>query len=253
LKEQESRFAKQAIIRLQDHPHIVLMGSEFSELHSSQRLSITSFNIQVEGEDKRLHHHFVATLLNDVFGIQARSGCSCAGPYGFKLLNIPNADVSRYKDFVANQGLHGVKLGWVRVNFNYFIPQDEFDFICSAIEMIAQHGWKLLPLYSFCLKSGMWEFHSRKYNRLQSVRSLKEFHLLSNGTCTWLELKAGQHGNVLGEAKSLFNNALAMVKDPSFQVKDFQLEGEGFPEEYQDMRFFVLPSEMLLRLQSSAC
>ena len=31
---------------------------------------------------------FVTSLLNDLFGIQSRAGCSCAGPYGHRLLDI---------------------------------------------------------------------------------------------------------------------------------------------------------------------
>ena len=28
-----------------------------------------------------LHQNFVAAVLNDVFGVQSRGGCACAGPY----------------------------------------------------------------------------------------------------------------------------------------------------------------------------
>jgi selenocysteine lyase/cysteine desulfurase len=38
--------------------------------------------------DKPLHGPFVAALLNDLFGIQARGGCACAGPYGHSLLHV---------------------------------------------------------------------------------------------------------------------------------------------------------------------
>lgn len=38
--------------------------------------------------DKPLDGAFVAKLLNDLFGIQARGGCACAGPYGHHLLGI---------------------------------------------------------------------------------------------------------------------------------------------------------------------
>ena len=41
-----------------------------------------------------LHHNFVVAVLNDLFGIQARGGCSCAGPYGHRLLGI-DAERSR--------------------------------------------------------------------------------------------------------------------------------------------------------------
>ena len=43
-----------------------------------------------------LHHNFVVALLNDLFGIQARGGCSCAGPYGHRLLGI---DLERSHEF----------------------------------------------------------------------------------------------------------------------------------------------------------
>lgn len=45
------------------------------------RLAIFSFLIYVPKIGKYLHHNFVCSLLNDLFGIQVRSGCSCAGPY----------------------------------------------------------------------------------------------------------------------------------------------------------------------------
>ena len=35
-----------------------------------------------------LHWNFVSILLSDLFGIQARGGCLCAGPYGHTLLGI---------------------------------------------------------------------------------------------------------------------------------------------------------------------
>lgn len=40
------------------------------------------------GKGKPLHGAFVAALLNDLFGIQSRGGCACAGPYGHTLLKI---------------------------------------------------------------------------------------------------------------------------------------------------------------------
>ena len=46
------------------------------------RLPIFSFLIRHPQSGLFLHHYFVSALLNDLFGIQARGGCSCAGPYG---------------------------------------------------------------------------------------------------------------------------------------------------------------------------
>ncbi|XP_067944983.1 probable cysteine desulfurase [Watersipora subatra] len=61
---------------------------------SSSRLPIFSFIIKYDDQDnsRYLHHNFVAILLNDLFGIQARGGCACAGPYAEGLLGIQGAD-----------------------------------------------------------------------------------------------------------------------------------------------------------------
>jgi len=97
----------------------------------------------------------VVALLNDLFGIQARGGCSCAGPYGHRLLRI---DLTTSKDFecAIMAGTEGVKPGWVRVNFNYFLSEPVFQFLLDAVTFIANHGWKLLPHYRFDLASGQW-------------------------------------------------------------------------------------------------
>ena len=37
--------------------------------------------IHHQDSGKLVHHNFVSVLLNDLYGIQARGGCACAGPY----------------------------------------------------------------------------------------------------------------------------------------------------------------------------
>ena len=84
-----------------------------------------------------LHHNFVVALLNDLFGIQSRGGCSCAGPYGHRLLGI---DLERSHEFEREiaHGCEGIKPGWVRVNFNYFISEAVFDYIVEAVQLVAR-------------------------------------------------------------------------------------------------------------------
>ena len=90
----------------------------------AERLSILSFVVRRPG-GRYLHHNAVVALLNDLFGIQARGGCSCAGPYGHRLLGI---DVERSHEYerAITAGCEGIKPGWVRVNFNYFIDEEVF-------------------------------------------------------------------------------------------------------------------------------
>jgi len=94
-------------------------------------------------------------LLNDLFGIQARGGCSCAGPYGHRLLGIDLEHSHAFEREIA-RGCEGIKPGWVRVNFNYFISGAVFAYILDAVDLVASDGWRLLPEYRFDPVSGLW-------------------------------------------------------------------------------------------------
>lgn len=61
---------------------IVLYGNKDFE----SRGNIITFNIVRKGEV--MSHNMVSLLLSDLFGIQIRSGCFCAGPFGIKLLEL---------------------------------------------------------------------------------------------------------------------------------------------------------------------
>ncbi|HEY7583658.1 MAG TPA: aminotransferase class V-fold PLP-dependent enzyme, partial [Acidimicrobiia bacterium] len=141
IRRREEDFIQRAIDSWSQNPNIQILGNPKAE-----RLSIVSFVIRFG--DRYLHHNYVVALLNDLFGIQARGGCSCAGPYGHRLLGI-DLDTSRQIERQIGLGCEVVKPGWVRVNFNYFISEEEFEFIVEGVHLIAQFGWRLLPHYRF--------------------------------------------------------------------------------------------------------
>ncbi len=148
IQERERSFIHRAIESWDANPNIRILGNQ-----EAPRLSIVSF-IVCHGEGF-LHHNFVVALLNDLFGIQTRGGCSCAGPYGHRLLGI---DLTTSREFEREilRGSEGIKPGWVRVNFNYFISEKVFDFLLRAVHLVADEGWKLLPRYRFDPNSGEW-------------------------------------------------------------------------------------------------
>jgi selenocysteine lyase/cysteine desulfurase len=129
-------------------PGIEVLGS-----HQAARLSIISFRIRHGGQ--YLHHNFVVAVLNDLFGIQARGGCSCAGPYGHRLLAIGPARSHALREEIGH-GCDGVKPGWTRVNLNYFISEATAGYIAAAVELIAADGYRLLPDYRFDPRTGLW-------------------------------------------------------------------------------------------------
>jgi hypothetical protein len=140
---------RRAVDAWRQHPAIEILGNLAAE-----RLSIVSFVIRRPG-GQYLHHNFVVALLNDLFGIQSRGGCSCAGPYGHRLLGI---DLDRSHEFEREiaHGCEGIKPGWVRINFNYFISQAVFDYIVEAVSLVADDGWRLLRDYTFEPATGLW-------------------------------------------------------------------------------------------------
>ncbi len=152
IRGREEHFLRRAITAWQGEPAIEILGNPDAE-----RLSIVSFVVRAPS-GRYLHHNYVVALLNDLFGIQSRGGCSCAGPYGHRLLGI---DLDRSHEFEREigHGCEGIKPGWVRINFNYFISEPVFEYLVDAVLLIARQGWRLLQDYRFDPATGLWRHH----------------------------------------------------------------------------------------------
>ncbi|KAL3728936.1 hypothetical protein ACJRO7_033514 [Eucalyptus globulus] len=181
IEKLEHKYIKEAIERLSKNKNIEILGSR-----TAKRQAILSFliysttnsppdcdkkgrerGLYLWGETgneraKPLHGPFVATLLNDLFGIQARGGCACASPYGHALLGISEAQ-SRAFRCAIQEGFAGVKPGWTRVSFPYYLSEEEFEYIIAALEFVASFGQRFLPLYDFNLKNGNWTFKKKAF------------------------------------------------------------------------------------------
>ena len=153
IKQHEESYWQRAVEAWSTNPSLQVLGNTHSE-----RLSILSFVVKRPG-GRYLHHNFVVALLSDLFGIQSRGGCSCAGPYGHRLLGI---DLERSHEFEheITHGCEGIKPGWTRVSFNYFISDTVFRYLVDAVDLVATHGWKLLPEYHFDPANGLWRHHN---------------------------------------------------------------------------------------------
>jgi selenocysteine lyase/cysteine desulfurase len=149
IRAHEENYLHRALAAWQEEPKVEILGNLAAE-----RLSIVSFVVHAPS-GRHLHHNFVVTLLNDLFGIQARGGCSCAGPYGHRLLGIDIERSHEYEHEIAS-GCEGIKPGWVRVNFNYFISEAAFQYVVDAVRLVARHGWRLLGEYRFDVAAGLW-------------------------------------------------------------------------------------------------
>jgi selenocysteine lyase/cysteine desulfurase len=81
IRRREGDFVRRALESWGANPQIEILGNPELE-----RLAIVSLGLR--HPRGLLHSNFAVALLNDLFGIQARSGCFCAGPYLHRLYEI---------------------------------------------------------------------------------------------------------------------------------------------------------------------
>ncbi len=219
----EHRFIRRAIESWSQNPDIQLLGSL-----GADRLSIVSFMIR-SGE-RTLHHNYVVALLNDLFGIQARGGCSCAGPYGHRLLHI-DAETSKRFEQVIHGGCEVVKPGWVRVNFNYFISEEEFEFILAAVNLIASKGWRLLADYTYDPTTAVWR---HKDGPPEPPMSLLDADVIASPK----DLPASGAEVLVGY--------LSVAEEILDRGSERDTDCPPIPEEAESLRWYANPGEMIV-------
>ena len=226
IREREESFIRRAIESWEQNPDIQILGNR-----RAKRLSIVSFVVRCR--DQYLHHNYVVALLNDLFGIQSRGGCSCAGPYGHRLLGI---DLDRSHEFEREiaRGCEGIKPGWVRVNFNYFISEAVFTYILDAVHMVASEGWRLLHEYRFDPNSGLWRHRKGSGDPPMSLHDVS----YDGSAMSWVRRRRQEAETrlpaYLEEARRLFTEAR-----PEDSQADLELTAD-----FEQLRWFPLPGEL---------
>ena len=150
IETRERELLQRAFDSWSKNPAIEILGNP----DPARRIAIVSFNM-LSQDGRYLHPKFVTVLLNDLFGVQSRAGCACAGPYGHRLLGIDLEMSQKYRDAI-NNGIAGVKPGWCRVNLHFSMDDAEAQYLIDAVNFVASHGHLFLELYEFDLVSGLW-------------------------------------------------------------------------------------------------
>ena len=229
IEAREGELLARALQRWQRQPAIEILGNPDPAL----RIAIVSLNIK-DADGRYLHPKFVTALLNDLFGIQSRAGCSCAGPYGHRLLGIDGDRSDRYRQWVK-KGFGGIKPGWCRVGFHYAMDDAEADYLIDAVEFVAEHGHRFIPLYHFELDTGTWT-HAKsraQYEHLSLDAALRAIRV--EPTARSAAERAQLYRQFLDDAR-LRAKALA----PSATDNDSRLEGE-----LGELQVFALSSDCM--------
>ena len=240
--------------------HLILLGPDNS---TTPRLPIFSFLIRapkhISGNLKNgmfLHYNYVTRLLNDVFGIQARGGCACAGPYAQDLLGMSSRSFNgvTYSDLFETSLLNKNELlrpGFTRLSFPWMLSEEEVEYVCHALQSISTHGWRLLPQYKYDHASGEWSHKTRlnKFpNRIWLSRAFSS-HMQNNNT---KNTQTKIEKNVVISLKEQLKQGISLLStcDPTEDL----VHGNSTTESMvldplaERLRWFVLPSEVRERM-----
>jgi selenocysteine lyase/cysteine desulfurase/CRP-like cAMP-binding protein len=240
IAEMERGFVQRAIAAWQQNPNIRLLGSP-----SAERLSIVSFMVRYGHH--YLHNNYVVTLLNDLFGIQARGGCSCAGPYMHRLLGI-GAELSREVVGLVERGFASIMPGWARIGFDAYLSNVEFRYIVAAVDLCARYGHLLLAEYELDLGSGQWR-HVRERERRPPLARLGDLRYASGKLeypSRHVRLPEEALAAQLEAALRVFERAQDVAGSTAAPLAPVR-EGE-----YERLRWFAVPEEVAHDLGQAA-
>lgn len=117
------------------------------------RLGVISFYLN------NLHYNLVVKLLNDLFGIQVRGGCACAGTYGHFLLDVTYEHSHEITERISHGDLSD-KPGWIRLSLHPTMTDEEVEFIIESIRYIALNGLSLASEYHYDKKNNTFRHQS---------------------------------------------------------------------------------------------
>jgi selenocysteine lyase/cysteine desulfurase len=133
MQARNAALTKRAFEVWESSPHVRLLAPKQRE-----RLPILSF-VPLDSARARIDHNAFTRALSERYGIQARGGCSCAGPYVHALLEIDDSQSAHIREDILH-GPGASKPGFVRLNLSVLMAEETVDFILNAVAELAQ-GW----------------------------------------------------------------------------------------------------------------
>ncbi|MEQ8743704.1 aminotransferase class V-fold PLP-dependent enzyme [Parasphingorhabdus sp.] len=141
LDQRADAMCKIALASWRANPQLEILGAD-----REAQLPIVSF--RVRGKNGALvNHQLVTRILSDKFGIQARGGCACAGPYVHQLLNIDTHESEAIRQSIkAGEELE--KPGFARVNFSPLLSDQDFSQLVISVNQVAKNIESYASQYS---------------------------------------------------------------------------------------------------------
>ncbi|MBZ0127836.1 MAG: aminotransferase class V-fold PLP-dependent enzyme [Rhodobacteraceae bacterium] len=140
-------LADKARMAWRGHPNIRLLADGRGD-----QVPVLSFWV-ADGSGGAVDYHLFTRGLSDLYGIQARGGCACAGPYVHRLLGIGDAASAALRTRIL-AGDEADKPGFVRLNLSVLMDDSEADFILASVAELAGNPGRLAAIYADDLQQG---------------------------------------------------------------------------------------------------
>jgi len=141
-EERQKELVQRAFAAWKDVGQLELLGPM-----TAQRLPIFSFRVHTP-QGGLVHQQLITRMLSDRFGIQARGGCACAGPYVHDLLDIDMSQSAQMRQAILD-GREIEKPGFTRLNLSVLLTDSKADCILNAVATLAHDADQYEDRYTF--------------------------------------------------------------------------------------------------------
>lgn len=230
--------------RLKVIPNLVLVDGKATEA-GTPKLPVFSFLVACGS--RFLHYNYVCALLNDLFGIQSRGGCQCAGPYAQLLLGLDD-DNEKVEEWLVRTKDELLRPGVTRLSIPTLGTTKEQEiYVVDAIAWVAKNGWKLLHVYRCNHRSGEWRHKSRPGAPLgiHERRWLSHYRMLDGTSSSLTNGDDGSTGykwslqNTMANADKMLE---LVVKDQSSIAQALKMVDDD--DNSSTLRWYVYPKDV---------
>ena len=133
-------------------------------------------------------------------------------------------------------GCEGIKPGWVRVNFNYFISDTVADYVIEAVRRVARDGWRLMGEYRFDPASGRWRHRD---GLVEPPVRLRDIGFGADGTLRMPSVTPTGGEEMLAAHLAEGDALLAAAATPDSDRQPLA----ALSDDFEHLRWFDLPAE----------
>lgn len=251
IQEEELRISAYAQLKLEGEAgtNIILLGraSTFaSSVGAAPHLPIFSFLVRAGA--RFLHHNFVCALLNDLFGVQSRGGCQCAGPFSQQLLGL-SAEMNAKLEASLLDKQEVLRPGYSRISIPYWTSKEEIDYILDAVIFVALHGHKFLSAYRYNHRTGEWA-HTTRLTRFPERQWISQFDIgaivapISQDSSSTSTCQPSSSSVMFKEMMQTANAELAKIENSKVKKADLSVRPEvDSGGAISDLRWFFLAGD----------